>query len=845
MDETIFPSDSNANELSADDLAIIQAFDAMENLEVEETGSATPVSESPRATQPLVTPSPASLQVPPDDMLGIFVEEAEEAFATMRHALEQLEQDDRSDAPAFSLLQRTAHKLKGTAGSIGYEALSTLAQHVQALVKLVQGGRLIYVTGLIALIQTVQALEMTLQNILTDGQESKTALMELEEGFKELNIDIRTGDHKGPPSAFQPPSTLQAAGDYKANKVSSLPSQSPSPLQVAGVQSPTPSVRVEVHRLEQLVQCSEQLVEQRTAIESAQKQVEEALEELYAAQVRLHSLEAVFTSLPFAAKSSKEQLGRPVGGDELMGSPDSLPISSLVARILNEAAQRSATTIKGTTNGTSNAHLLRKSLAFSHLSSLQNVQEAMLWDELEIDRYTEDNLLAHSLGEAIADVTTASSQLRTALAQLNSLVEHYMTQASVVRSRIHLLRSAPLAILLPRLKRAIQMGANAQRKQVLFEVKGETTEVDQDILEALANPLLQLVRNCDVASFDSSSVANSPGHEEHPCRMWLHADTVGSEVIMEIGFSMTVEGGVLDALREPISRLNGSIAAQRNAEGGISFLLRLPRSKGAVQGLLVRAGNARVVVPFSQVQRIDYDQEKQYELLYTLSDLLNFPAEQFEPETMRPVLIAQFNSAVQIDEILGNVELVMKPLATHLQRPGIAGAAIDGMGNVLLILDIPELVRRRKMLASGAPGKHQQTQNARRQPSQQVEQAFAKILVADDSVYIRRSLHQTLSHAGYSVMEARDGMQTLEQLLEHSPHLLLLDIEMPNLNGYDLLSIIRAHPLLAKLKIVVLSSRMSQKHQRRALEMGAHAYLAKPCPQDMLLQTISSVLAQE
>jgi HPt (histidine-containing phosphotransfer) domain-containing protein len=172
MDETTSPSDSNSNELSVDDLAVLQAFHAMGDPELEETVSAKPISESPLKTQPLSTTSPASPKLPPDDMLSIFVSEAEEAFATMRHALDQLEQDDRLDSPAFSLLQRTAHKLKGTAGSIGYEALSILAHYVEALVELVQSGTLIYLTGLITLIRTVHALEMTLQNILTDGQES-------------------------------------------------------------------------------------------------------------------------------------------------------------------------------------------------------------------------------------------------------------------------------------------------------------------------------------------------------------------------------------------------------------------------------------------------------------------------------------------------------------------------------------------------------------------------------------------------------------------------------------------------------------------------------------------------
>ncbi len=116
------------------------------------------------------------------------------------------------------------------------------------------------------------------------------------------------------------------------------------------------------------------------------------------------------------------------------------------------------------------------------------------------------------------------------------------------------------------------------------------------------------------------------------------------------------------------------------------------------------------------------------------------------------------------------------------------------------------------------------------------------VLIADDSVYIRQSVLQVLTHAGYDVLEARDGLEALERLLSSSIDVLLLDIEMPNLNGYELLNIIRANPQFARLKVIMLTSRSSEKHRHHAQELGSHAYLTKPCPQDVLLATIQSVL---
>jgi CheY-like chemotaxis protein len=110
---------------------------------------------------------------------------------------------------------------------------------------------------------------------------------------------------------------------------------------------------------------------------------------------------------------------------------------------------------------------------------------------------------------------------------------------------------------------------------------------------------------------------------------------------------------------------------------------------------------------------------------------------------------------------------------------------------------------------------------------------------------MRQSITMTLNYEGYDVLEAIDGVQALEQLAKENPDVLLLDIEMPNLNGYDVLNIIRTRQEFSGLHIVVLTSRSSEKHKRRARDLGAHAYLTKPCPQELLLQTITSLFAGE
>src|SRR5581483_2530639 len=179
---------------------------------------------------------------------------------------------------------------------------------------------------------------------------------------------------------------------------------------------------------------------------------------------------------------------------------------------------------------------------------------------------------------------------------------------------------------------------------------------------------------------------------------------------------------------------------------------------------------------------------EQVDVVYQLHELLDFPPDGASHTHVQPVLIAPRGISrkligVLVDEIVGEVELVVKPLTPYLQRPGISGAAVDGDGHVLLMVDLPELISQHLLLlrTRGSRNTHPQVEETEQQTRQ------PRILVADDSVYFRHSLLQMLQHANYSVTEAHDGLEALEQLAENTPDVFLLDVEMPNLNGYDVL----------------------------------------------------------
>ncbi len=259
-----------------------------------------------------------------------------------------------------------------------------------------------------------------------------------------------------------------------------------------------------------------------------------------------------------------------------------------------------------------------------------------------------------------------------------------------------------------------------------------------------------------------------------------------------------------------------------------------------MQGLLVRAGEQQLIIPFSQVRRIDYAEPGQYDTLYSLTLLLNFP--EIRSGKDRPILLLERNAdyepqlAVQVDEVIGQIEIVMRPSPNYLRRPGIPGMAIDGKGNVLLVLSLPELIKqyvKRCQNTGELPEVLQPAVEEHRQPT---------VMIVDDSIFIREAISQTLSYHGYQVKKAHDGLEALERLWDEAPDALLLDIEMPNMNGFDLLHVLSARPTRPDMKIIMLTSRFSDKHKERAFALGAHDYLTKPVIDEVLIGTLRRLL---
>src|SRR6266446_5719168 len=233
----------NQDELSAEDLEVLRAFHALKESTTDIPLHQQGMPAGSLANQPYADQSSAIESE--DEMLVIFTTEAGEDIAAMRLALQQVEQDDQVDPPSFKALKRSAHKMAGTAAAIGCDSMSAIARYMELVIKLVEDGSIVYLTGLIALVHAVRALESTLQSIASYGYESKQPLLQLENEYRALSIDLEAVHTSASASH-------EVAGDISSHM---------APQSLLDIDRASPSIRVDLQHLYRLKHHTEKLIE--------------------------------------------------------------------------------------------------------------------------------------------------------------------------------------------------------------------------------------------------------------------------------------------------------------------------------------------------------------------------------------------------------------------------------------------------------------------------------------------------------------------------------------------------------------------------------------------------------
>lgn len=540
-------------------------------------------------------------------------------------------------------------------------------------------------------------------------------------------------------------------------------------------------------------------------------------------------------------------------------------------------------------------------IRYSHKDSDKNDEN---YDPLEMDHYTKMQELSKSLAESVEDLSSLRSLMGEQLKDLETLLQQQSRINSDLQDGLIRSRMVKFSGLVPRLRRIVRQASSALSKKIELKLMGENNEIDNKVLDRMLSPLEHLLRNAIAHGIETPVERVKKGKPEtglisieikrenadiviiisddgggidkekirrRALQLGLISDLSQVQdqdllrLILEPGFSteeqitqISGRGIGMDVVDTEIKQLGGSLNISSEAGKGSSFIAKLPFTLSVNQAILVDVGEESFVIPMNNVEGITrmsqqqltglYAQENptlayadnRYELHYLASLLgVNKKYNPANSDEKFPVLLARSGEtriALHIDNIVGNREIVVKPLGKQLsQVKSLSGASILGDGRIVLILDVSGLVTH---------GINTSVDGYELSPDDSIKQSddHPTIMVVDDSIAMRRVAQKLLERNNFEVITAKDGIEALSQLSDMHPDVMLLDIEMPRMDGFELATHIKKDDGLNKIPIIMVTSRTGEKHRNHAKDIGVERYMGKPYQEAELLENINQLL---
>lgn len=531
------------------------------------------------------------------------------------------------------------------------------------------------------------------------------------------------------------------------------------------------------------------------------------------------------------------------------------------------------------------------------------------FDPLEMDQYSSLNQLSKSLTESASDLVDINHTLLEKMRDSESLLLQLSRTQTELQDGLMNSRMVPFTRLTPRLERIVRQTANELNKSVDLKIINADDEMDRTILERITSPLEHMLRNAVDHGIETVATRLKAGKERNgqitlevlregsEIIIQLTDDGRGIDVeavrnkaisqglidaedtslsdldimqyIFNAGLSTSKQvtqisgrGVGMDVVISEIRQLGGAVSVVSELGKGSRFTMRVPLTVAVSDALVVRAADRYYAIPLAQIERVvRISPERIYDYYQSGAATLNFEDNDYRvrylneilsgnklnelvvnTNTSVPLIIIKNrsgqNMALQVDQIAGSrIEVVVKPLGQQFSNlSGISAATIMGDGSVMLILDLIALMRNAALgreVAKPAISVRSSTESK------------TTILVVDDSVTVRKVTSRFLERQGFNVVLAKDGIDALEILQETTPDLMLLDIEMPRMDGFEVASQVRHNRRLQELPIIMITSRTGEKHRERAFEIGVNDYMGKPFQENQLLNKIQGLLGIE
>jgi chemosensory pili system protein ChpA (sensor histidine kinase/response regulator) len=532
------------------------------------------------------------------------------------------------------------------------------------------------------------------------------------------------------------------------------------------------------------------------------------------------------------------------------------------------------------------------------MHSHQDTMVAKDFDPLELDRYSNLQQLSRALAETSSDMASLKDLLQNLTTEAEGLLVQQSRVTAELQDGLMRTRMVPFERHVPRLTRLVRQIAKEAGKQAELAVEGASGELDRQVLDKMLPPFEHMLRNAIVHGIEVSK-DRQKDNKSATGRITIRLHREGSEMVIDVaddgrgldvaairrkayeldmlkpdskvtdeeimdliltpGFSTAGQvtqaagrGVGMDVVANEVKKLGGSLRISSVTGQGTNFTVRLPFTLAITQALIVRTGEEVYALPLPSVEGVARIPRAELETLLSQSE----PSYEYGEETYKfrhlgmylggqaatlpadeafisviLVRAGEFSAALLTDEMLASREIVVKSVGPQLASiRGISGATILGDGSIVLILDIAALVR------TGAPV----VELKKAAPTPTDDRPLA--LVVDDSITVRRVTERFLQRNGMRVITAKDGLDAISVVSDHKPDIILLDIEMPRMDGYEFASHVRNDARIADVPIIMITSRVGDKHRARAIELGVNDYLGKPFQDSALLEAISRQL---
>ncbi len=525
------------------------------------------------------------------------------------------------------------------------------------------------------------------------------------------------------------------------------------------------------------------------------------------------------------------------------------------------------------------------------------------FDPLEFDRYTQLQFLSRNLSESLHDLIMIQTGMDNFAGDVELLLHEQSRLNTDLQEGLTQTRMVAFSTLMPRLRQLTRKTSRELQKPVNLEITGGEVELDRNVIDQVVPPLEHLIRNSIAHGIETAKQRKKLKKRE---KGLLKLDIIreGKDIIIEFsddgqgldldkirhkaeerglldkgmnpsddhlanlifvpGFStadsvtqVSGRGVGMDVVQSELKKVGGSVSLTTEKNGGTHFFIRLPLSMTVAQALIISSGGHRFAVPLMAILSITMAHrshivsdasgeqsvtigEKTYPYI-SLAERLGMLA-QMGDETKTPALVMNAATGpivIGVDELIHSTEIVVKPVGVQIASlDGIEGGTVLGDGEVALIIDLVDLWNTRH-------AERDEIDQASLVAKMEEDISPATVMVVDDSLTVRRVTERNLSKYGIITLLATDGIDAMEKLSDEVPDVMLVDIEMPRMDGFELTERVRDDPVYKDIPIIIITSRSGPKHRDRAMELGATLYLSKPYQELELMNAINSVLPLE